>query len=406
MSSNPYTWAKSQNNTPLPQSSASPHEDSRAPSTSGMKHDEYSRQLSRTPSPTPSELRELETGSWKRYISPKFWLRKEWAWYYLIFVVIITLVVLMGVFHIQIVLWLTPAATWLREKSTVGWLVPIAVLFVISFPPLFGHEIVTVLCGFVWGLWAGFGIVAAGTFLGEVGNFYAFKYCCRARGEKLERKKIFYACLARVVRDGGFRIALIARMSAIPGHFTTAVFSTCGMGIVVFSLAAILSMPKQFITVYLGVILKQSASGTQNAQSRLISDIVLVVTLLITIVAMWYILHEMNKVKPKVIYERRQARKIKLDRIALLADPSASASVDVFSPENNDISLTQMSHQQWDDQGKVVGYSPDPKVIAMPQPRLQQRSFSFHAGDEEQGNPDSEADTDTMYPPGLSTHSK
>ncbi len=27
-----------------------------------------------------------------------------------------------------------------------------------------------------------------------------------------------YSCLARVVRDGGFRIALIARFSAIPGH--------------------------------------------------------------------------------------------------------------------------------------------------------------------------------------------
>ena len=53
----------------------------------------------------------------------------------------------------------------------VGWLVPIAVLFVISFPPLFGHEIVAVLCGLVWGLWIGFGIVCAGTFLGEVGNF-------------------------------------------------------------------------------------------------------------------------------------------------------------------------------------------------------------------------------------------
>ena len=46
----------------------------------------------------------------------------------------------------------------------------------------------------------------------------AFKYCCRARGEKLERTNIFYACLARVVRDGGFKIALIARLSAIPGH--------------------------------------------------------------------------------------------------------------------------------------------------------------------------------------------
>jgi hypothetical protein len=46
----------------------------------------------------------------------------------------------------------------------------------------------------------------------------AFKYCCRARGEKLEKTKISYACLARVVREGGFKIALIARLSAIPGH--------------------------------------------------------------------------------------------------------------------------------------------------------------------------------------------
>jgi hypothetical protein len=50
-------------------------------------------------------------------------------------------------------------------------------------------------------------------------TFYsAFKYCCRARGEKWEKTKITYACLARIVRDGGFKIALIARLSAIPGH--------------------------------------------------------------------------------------------------------------------------------------------------------------------------------------------
>jgi len=50
------------------------------------------------------------------------------------------------------------------------------------------------------------------------GSCSAFKYCCRARGEKLEKSKIFYGCLAKVVRDGGFKIALIARLSAIPGH--------------------------------------------------------------------------------------------------------------------------------------------------------------------------------------------
>jgi uncharacterized membrane protein YdjX (TVP38/TMEM64 family) len=48
-----------------------------------------------------------------------------------------------------------------------GWLIPIAILFVISFPPLFGHEIIALLCGVVYGLWIGFAIVAAGTFTGE-----------------------------------------------------------------------------------------------------------------------------------------------------------------------------------------------------------------------------------------------
>lgn len=48
-----------------------------------------------------------------------------------------------------------------------GWLIPVAILFVISFPPLFGHEIIALLCGVVYGLWIGFAIVAAGTFIGE-----------------------------------------------------------------------------------------------------------------------------------------------------------------------------------------------------------------------------------------------
>ena len=51
------------------------------------------------------------------------------------------------------------------------WLIPIAVLFIISFPPLFGHGIITILYGLVWGLGVGFAIVAVGTFLGELGHF-------------------------------------------------------------------------------------------------------------------------------------------------------------------------------------------------------------------------------------------
>lgn len=107
-----------------------------------------------------------------------------------------------------------------------GFIIPVIILIVISFPPLFGHEIVGILVGAVWGLWIGFAIVAAGTFIGEstfpirplwrccglddfrliflVGTWYAFKYAFRRKAIKLEKTNLNYGALARLTRDGGF----------------------------------------------------------------------------------------------------------------------------------------------------------------------------------------------------------
>jgi hypothetical protein len=48
--------------------------------------------------------------------------------------------------------------------------------------------------------------------------------------------------------------------------------------------------------------------GTKDTKSRIISNVVLAVTIVITVAAMWYILRELDRVKPQVIYERRKAR--------------------------------------------------------------------------------------------------
>jgi len=53
--------------------------------------------------------------------------------YYLILVVIIVLVALMTVYHVQIVHWLTPVATWLRDKSVALTLSsPISFTFILQ----------------------------------------------------------------------------------------------------------------------------------------------------------------------------------------------------------------------------------------------------------------------------------
>ncbi|KAI5117038.1 hypothetical protein M0805_004745 [Coniferiporia weirii] len=320
------------------------------------------RYVSRTPSPTPSETALLSRKGfidWEKVKNWRFWIRREWIWYYIILTIVLIIVILISVYDRQIVNWLEPTAQKIK-KLPAGWVIPIAILFVISFPPLGGHEIIAILCGVVWGLWIGFAIVSAGTFLGELGNFFAFKYCCRARGEKLEKSKVQYGCLARVVREGGFKIAVIARYSAIPGHFTTAVFSTCGMSVFVFAIAAFLSLPKQFVTVYIGVIIEASGTGTETTKDKIISDSVLAITIAVTSLAMWYIFRKMDAAKPDVIYQRRKARQAKLARAN-----SASGSSAAFNPRESDSDLPlnpgeDSSYQQWDAQGRAVGYSGNP----------------------------------------------
>ncbi|CAE6383320.1 unnamed protein product [Rhizoctonia solani] len=335
----------------------------------------------RAPSPTPSEKEDLERGvvDWKKVLRWQTWLKKKYIPWYILLAVISTLTILMTLYHKEIVHWLRPAANWMHDFS-VGWLIPIIVLFVISFPPIFGHEIVAVLCGLVWGLWVGFAIVCAGTLLGEIGNFYAFRYCLRGRAIKMERKNPSYACLARVVRDGGFLVAFVVRLSAIPGHFTTAVFSTCGMGIWVFTLAAFLSLPKQFITVYLGVLLEQSADGVRSTKDTIISNAVLIITFLITVVAAWWIWREMGRVRIQVLRERRAERKAKLSESSVHLEldkldraPSMVQLVknDPFNPRDSDDALVQ----RWDRDGRAVQVnesgvytSYDPYAPPVPEP--------------------------------------
>ena len=94
--------------------------------------------------------------------------------------------------------------------------------------------------------------------------------------------------MAHIVRTGGFLVVFLARLSAIPGHFTTAVFATCGMNIWIFVLAAILSMPKQLSVVYLGYVIEQSGdSGNEPMSSRIVKYVVLFISVAITLGAAW-----------------------------------------------------------------------------------------------------------------------
>jgi uncharacterized membrane protein YdjX (TVP38/TMEM64 family) len=97
------------------------------------------------------------------------------------------------------------------------------------------------LCGLVYGLGVGFAILAAGTFIGEIAVWIAFKWLCTSRAAKwvfcfpphslggcltrdrFEKQNKLYWSLTQLIREKSFMFVLVLRFSAVPGHITTAV---------------------------------------------------------------------------------------------------------------------------------------------------------------------------------------
>ncbi|CAE6399279.1 unnamed protein product [Rhizoctonia solani] len=266
------------------------------------------RGIRRSGSPTPSEREELKQydGFLKKAFRKESYKDKRFVVTVVVVIILIIITILLSVFHKQIVKALLPAAKWVKA-APAGWLIPIALLIVLSIPPLFGAEIVHLLCGMFYGLGVGFLLVCVGTILGETLTFFMFRYWLRSRADKLERGKGSpqWAALARVIREGGFWVALVIRYSAIPTHVGTALFAACGMNFWVFLLTLGLSLPRQLAGVYIGVLAGEEAEGHPSKIDKTISTVVLVITIVVTIISMRWIAGRMKAAALTIIRERR-----------------------------------------------------------------------------------------------------
>ncbi|KLT44987.1 hypothetical protein CC85DRAFT_241501 [Cutaneotrichosporon oleaginosum] len=171
---------------------------------------------------THAEQEEYERGllTWERAKNWRFWLRWAWVPWYLLGGVLAAGVCTVALYHRELIMLLMPFARHI-QLARYGWLVPIGIMVVLSFPPLFGNEVVIILCGVVWGVRAGFLIVAAGTVVGEMACFTVYGTCCRRRARRMAHMSLNYACLTRVISSGGLFIAWVVRLSAIPTHVST-----------------------------------------------------------------------------------------------------------------------------------------------------------------------------------------
>ncbi|ORY76691.1 hypothetical protein BCR37DRAFT_415468 [Protomyces lactucae-debilis] len=164
------------------------------------------------------------------------------------------------IFHKRILDWAKPLAQKYTQRPG-GFLLPSCLLIVVSFPPLFGTEFISILTGFVYGN-LGFLIVLVATTIGDSLLFLSFRYAFRSKLAAFKEQYQNYAIFVSVIEEGGFPMLLAIRFSAVPSHFSTPLFaSVLSIEYRYWLLAVVLSSPGLYPPVYFGWLLQRGQSS-------------------------------------------------------------------------------------------------------------------------------------------------
>ncbi|KAM0750900.1 hypothetical protein T439DRAFT_380741 [Meredithblackwellia eburnea MCA 4105] len=246
----------------------------------------------------------------KSFLRSSVSIRHWWKW--VVFLTGIAAVICLAVFRPRILRLFEPHRVAV-EATPGSWAVAIAVLIVLSFPPLFGHEVVNLIIGLIWGVRIGVAVSAVGTVVGELLCFCVFKYVTTSYAERYEHSKVWYGCLAKMMREGSIGILLLIRFSLVPGHVVTAIMSTTGVPLWKYTIAILLSLPKQWVVVYLGYLFgltDHNSTPEERAQERRTSLSLFFLTAIASLVSVYFVLNRAWMCFPDVQkeFEERERR--------------------------------------------------------------------------------------------------
>lgn len=140
-------------------------------------------------------------------------------------------------------------------------MVPSVLLMLVSIPPLFGHEIISFLTGFVYGN-VGFLIVVFSTTIGESLLFLSFRHLFTSKITAFREQYKDYDIFVRVIEEGGSYMIFAIRCSAIPSHFSTPLFASMeAIEYKTWLICCLISSFSLYPPVYFGWLLKRGESS-------------------------------------------------------------------------------------------------------------------------------------------------
>lgn len=236
------------------------------------------------------------------------------------------------------------------EQIKVAWL-PLAVLIaLVSIPPLFGHEILAIIAGFVYGTGPGFAILAISSIIGESIVYFTLRTFFHGYLNSFrQRFGQSYGVFVTVVEDGGILMLWLIRMSIIPPHFSTPLFSSLdNITWWKWMIANVAASPVKFYPpVFIGSLLRD------ERKNSLVGDFALAISILITVAVLWIIRRKYIE-KKRLSATEEQASEV-IVHATILPDPEKgsgatgavlvepSVNIDVASVMPQEVDITEVS---------------------------------------------------------------
>jgi uncharacterized membrane protein YdjX (TVP38/TMEM64 family) len=181
-----------------------------------------------------------------------------------------------------------PLADWV---NSLGWAGPLifGLIYFLAAVLLLPASVFTVLAGGIFGLATGFAIVIIAATLAAAVSLLLARTLLRGRIEKLAQRSPRFAAIDQAIRDGGWRIVALLRLSPVvpfglQNYFyglTSIRFWPCVLT------SAVTIVPGTFLYVYLGTI---AGVALDPNRSRTTAEwALLIVGLFATLAATWFI---------------------------------------------------------------------------------------------------------------------
>ncbi|KAF2682636.1 hypothetical protein K458DRAFT_369579 [Lentithecium fluviatile CBS 122367] len=267
-------------------------------------------------------------------------------------ITIFILSILFLVYNERIFHSLLPVAKKWRD-ITAGWLILWFLVFIVSFPPLFGHGTLLTIAGFVYGFPNGWYIAASATVVGSTASFILSRTLLKSMVHRLIAHDTRFAALALTLKHDGLKLLIMIRLCPLPYSLSNGAIATFPtVHWAAYGLATAIVSPKFMLHIFIGSQLEKIAEsgGKMDPKTKALSYVSIAIGAVAGIVTGWFMYKKTKERAAQLEAEERagvRRRSIEDLENEYSDDPDALEAATRLREDDDDISLRTGG---WDDE--------------------------------------------------------